>query len=325
MQGTIVKLDRGFPLVKCDDGLSVRCEHATALVKGRTVRAAIGDRVKVAVPQGHDKGVIETVLPRKTTLMRKDPAERTQAQVLAANFDIVIIAEPVVDLNRRRLERELVLACETGARVAVVLTKADLAGGVSSAEAQAVFRLVDEMTGSDIAVKLMAADDSESIEAVGQLVGAGEVGVLIGKSGVGKSSLINLLVGSAVQDTGAVREGDGKGRHTTVDRVMVALPGGGHLVDMPGVRGLGLWDAETGVRTAFSDVDAYVRQCRFRDCAHKSEPGCAVQAALEAGDLAEERVASFLALMDEIHATGQRRDEARRKRGEKASDRKRRK
>lgn len=323
LEGTIVKLDRGFPLVKCDDGTLVRCEHATSLVKGRTMRAVIGDRVVLSIPPEHDKGVIETICERRTALKRKDPAQRTLPQVLAANFDVVIIAEPVVGLNRRRIERELVLACETGARVAVLLTKADLAGGVDAQEAQEAQQIVDDLAGPDVVVRLMAADDPQAIEAAGMLVGPGEVGVLIGKSGVGKSSLVNLLAGSDVQETAAVRDGDGKGRHTTVDRVMVELPDGGFLVDMPGVRGLGLWDAETGVRTAFADVDAFAQRCRFRDCVHDSEPGCAVRDAVECGDLAFERVRSYRALMDEVRSTSKKRDEARHKRGEKASDRKR--
>ena len=149
MNGVIVKLDRGFPLVRCDDGIECRCEHATALVKGQRVRAVIGDRVEVSVPDGHDKGIIESIAPRTTAFVRRDPAERTSGQVLAANFDLVIVAEPVGLLNFRRLERELVLAHETGARVAVVLTKADLSAGdeVSSAS-----RAARDLAGNDVEV-----------------------------------------------------------------------------------------------------------------------------------------------------------------------------
>ena len=299
----------------------LRCEHATALVKGERVRAVIGDVVEVELPEGHDKGIIVDIAPRRTSFVRRDPAERTASQVLAANFDLVIVAEPIVGLNRQRLERELVLAHETGADVAVVLTKSDLADGN---EAAAVVKDVSDLAGRDVAVLAVSTDDPDSVERVRDLVGPGSVAVLIGKSGVGKSSLVNLLAGAEVQDTGEVRERDGKGRHTTVDRVMVELPGGGCVVDMPGVRGLGLWDADAGLGAAFSDIEELAASCRFRDCSHVDEPGCAVLAAVAAGELAEARLRSYRTLSAEIADVRARRDEARHLRGEKASDRKKR-
>lgn len=319
MRGTVVKLDRGYPLVKCDTGSLVRCEHATALVKGERVRAVIGDVVEVSLPDGHDKGIISSIEPRHTAFVRRDPAERTASQVLAANFDLVIVAEPLAQLNRQRLERELVLAHETGADVAVVLTKSDLA---SPEEAETTTRDARDLAGSLASVLVVSTGDADSIEHVRGLVPSGTVAVLIGKSGVGKSSLVNLLAGAEVQDTASVRERDGKGRHTTVDRVMVELPGGGCVVDMPGVRGLGLWDADSGLGLAFADVDELAAHCRFRDCSHRDEPGCAVLAAVAAGELAAARLESYRALSAEIEAVRTKRDEARRMRGEKASDRK---
>ena len=308
--------------MKCDDGSSYRCEHATALVKGERVRAVIGDRVRVSVPDGHDKGIIESIEDRKTAFVRKDPAERTSGQVLAANFELVIIAEPLGALNRKRLERELVLAHETGARVAVVLTKADLS---TDAEVELVRGDVEGLAGRDVDVLVVSVNDSQSIERVRSLLAPGEAAVLIGKSGVGKSSLVNVLAGDIVQETAEVRMRDGKGRHTTVDRVMVEIPGGGLVVDMPGVRGLGLWDADVGLGTAFSDVESLAAKCRFRDCKHADEPGCAVLAAVESGELAQARLDSYRNLAAEVEAVRGRRDEARHMRGEKASDRKARK
>ena len=173
----------------------LRCEHATALVKGERVRAVIGDVVEVELPEGHDKGIIVDIAPRRTSFVRRDPAERTASQVLAANFDLVIVAEPIVGLNRQRLERELVLAHETGADVAVVLTKSDLADGN---EAAAVVKDVSDLAGRDVAVLAVSTDDPDSVERVRALVGPGSVAVLIGKSGVGKSSLVNLLAGAEV-------------------------------------------------------------------------------------------------------------------------------
>ena len=141
---------------------------------------------------------------------------------------------------------------------------------------------------------------------------------------MGKSSLVNMLVGAEVLSVGAVREGDGKGRHTTVSREIVEVPGAGRIVDMPGVRGLGLWDAEEGIGAAFPDVEALAAQCRFRDCTHHGEPGCAVRAAVESGELTPERYGSYQALQQEMAAMRDRREEARRMNKEKVSDTKRR-
>lgn len=319
MIGTIVKLDRGYPLVKCADGTMVRCEHATALVKGERVRAVIGDKVEVALPKGHDKGIIERIADRTTRFVRRDPAERTSGQVLAANFDWVMIAEPIGLLSFHRLERELVLAHETGASVAVVLTKADLS---SDDEVEDAVRKAEDLAGKDVPVLAISVDDVASVERVRSLIAPGEAAVLIGKSGVGKSSLVNVLAGDMLQSTGSVREFDGKGRHTTVDRVMVEIPGGGLVVDMPGIRGLGLWDAENGLDMAFADIASLASSCKFRDCKHAEEPGCAVRAAIEGGDLAQARLDSYRSLLDELEQVRDRRDEARHLRGEKASDRK---
>ena len=318
--GTVVKLDRGFPLVRLSDGTELRCEHAVALVKGEKMRAAIGDRVRVELPSGHDKGIISVILPRQTQFVRRDPAERTASQVLAANFSLVMVVEPIVQLNRKRLERELVLAHETGAEIAVVLTKTDLAPD----EAADVVADTAALAGKSVTVLATSLSDEDSLRQVRALVGPGETAILIGKSGVGKSSLVNALAGYEVQETATVRERDGKGRHTTVDRVMVSLPNGGYVVDMPGVRGLGLWEADQGLGAAFEDIEELARECRFRDCSHHDEPGCAVRAAIETGQLAQARLDSYHALAGEIEQVRTRREEASRLRGEKASDRRKR-
>ncbi|CAK7028707.1 MAG: Small ribosomal subunit biogenesis GTPase RsgA [Paraeggerthella hongkongensis] len=315
----VVKLDRGYPLVRCDDGTLVRCEHATALVKGEEVRAVIGDFVEVDVPEGHDKGIIASILPRTRAFVRKDPTERALPQVLAANFDRVFVAQPLADVNARRLERELVLAYETGALVTVVLTKADLAE--DEAHVAEVRDRVRALVGPDVQTLVVSENDPVSVEAVRDLVPRNTTAVLLGKSGVGKSSLVNMLVGSDIQETTPVRD-DGKGRHTTVSREMVPIPGGGFMVDMPGVRGLGLWEADAGIGAAFSDVEEIAEGCRFRDCRHVDEPGCAVRAAVEAGEISKERFASYRVLKQETADLRERREEARRMRGEKASDRK---
>lgn len=318
MKGQVVKLDRGFPLVRFEDGAMVRCEHATALVKTAYSRAVIGDYVDVSIPEGHDKGIIEDIAPRSREFVRKDPTERAVPQVLAANFDRVLVAQPLSDVNLKRLERELVLAHETGAEVTVVLTKADLAEDERQVEA---VRATVRAIAGDVEVLTVSSAAPESVEAVRELIPHGTTAVLIGKSGVGKSSLVNLLVGKDVLETGDVREGDGKGRHTTVSREIVEVPGGGCIVDMPGVRGLGLWDAEAGIGAAFPDIEDLAARCRFRDCKHEDEPGCAVRAAVEAGEVALERFESYQALRQEAREVERRREEARRARGEKASTR----
>lgn len=309
MQGIVVKLDRGYPLVEVEGKRRYRCEHATALVKESDMRAACGDRVEVAVPEGHDKGIIERILPRRNAFVRKDPTERMEAQVLAANFDKVFVAEPCAGLNIRRLERALVLAHESKAEVLVLLTKADQA---ESAEALERVRSLVERVARGTRVLAVSAADARSIDEVRSCIAPGEVAVLLGKSGVGKSSLVNLLVGDRVQATGAVRAGDGKGRHTTVSREIVRIPGAGCVIDMPGVRGLALWDSDEGIEAAFSDVEELAASCRFADCRHGAEPGCAVRAAVEDGRLPRERFESYIRLRDEVSAAKRRVEEARR-------------
>lgn len=318
-QGVVVKLDRGYPLVRLSDGSTLRCEHATSLVKKKTDRAVIGDRVQLDLPEGHEKGIIEAILPRATQFVRKDPTERAVPQTLAANFDLVLIAQPIEEVNFKRLERELVLAHETGAEVAVVLTKADLVA--DRAQFDAVCNHVRALVGND-AVLVVSHDDAPSIEAVASLIAQGDkTAVLIGRSGVGKSSLVNLLVGDDIQRTTPVRESDGKGRHTTVSREMIPLPKGGYVVDMPGVRGLGLWDAEQGIRKAFSEIEELAEACKFRDCSHEHEKGCAVRAAVEAGALASERLDSYLRLKEECAEVHAKRIEAERLRARRGHPR----
>ena len=294
--GRVVQLDRGFPLVLLDDGRQVRCKHATALVKGEKVRAVIGDIVRVEALDEADVAQIAEILPRSRVLVRRDPAERSQAQTLAANFDTVIVAHPLAELNINRLERELVLACETGAAVVVALTKADLA---NEAQAHKVAETVRGIVGDTAAVEVVSETDAASVEALRTHVPEGTMAVLIGRSGVGKSSLVNVLAGAEVQATTPVRETDGKGRHTTVNRAIVPIQGGGFVVDMPGVRGMGLWEAEEGLAAAFADIASLAQECKFRDCKHVDEPGCAVRAAVEAGTIHPARLESYQRLHNE--------------------------
>ena len=319
--GVVVKLDRGFPLVRLADGRELRCEHATSLVKGSDQRAVVGDNVRISLPDGHDKGIIEETLPRRTSFVRKDPTERALPQTLAANFDLVIVAQPIEDINTRRLERELVLAHETGAEVMVVLTKADLMA--SPEEVEEVRRRIDGFVGNDELLAISDRDEASVQRLAGIIAEGDKTAVLIGRSGVGKSSLVNMLVGSDVQKTTEVR-GDGKGRHTTVSREIIDLLSGGRIIDMPGVRGLGLWDADEGIGAAFSDIEELASSCRFRDCTHTNEPGCAVRAAVEAGELAASRLESYVRLREESAQVKTRREEAERIRSRRGHPRRRR-
>lgn len=307
--GRVVKLDRGFPLVRLESGEEVRCEHAISLVKGSDQRAVIGDFVEVLLPEGHDKGIIEKTLPRTSCFVRKDPTERALPQTLAANFDLVLVAQPLEEVNVRRLERELVLAHETGVEVAVVLTKADLVS--SPEEVEAMRSRIDGFIGDD-QVLVVSEKDPQSIAELASLIAKdNKMAVLLGRSGVGKSSLVNMLVGHEVQSTTPVRQ-DGKGRHTTVSREIIELPGGGSVIDMPGVRGLGLWDADEGIGATFSDIEKLAQSCRFRDCTHTNEPGCAVKKAVEQGILSPDRLESYVRLREESEQVKARREEAQR-------------
>ena len=309
VRGRVVKLDRGFPLVELANGELCRCKHATDLVKNEHQRAVIGDYVMLDIPNSHDKAILVSICERENAFIRKDPAERTVAQTLAANFQLIIVAQPMKELNIRRLERELVLAHETGARVVVVLTKADAA--TSDAELQAQCNLVRERVGEDVLVLALSSIDGRGVSELASCIAPGETAVLIGRSGVGKSSLVNLLCGAHRQETGSVREGDGKGRHTTVSREIIALPNGGYIVDMPGVRGLGLWEAEDGIGAAFSDIEELAEQCKFSDCKHINEPDCAVLAALAAGSIKQARLDSYRSLMQETKTMRERKEHAR--------------
>ena len=279
VQGVVIKLDRGYPLVRLDTGEEVRCEHAISLVKGGEHRAVVGDKVVVSLPEGHDKGLIEEVLPRTSAFVRKDPTERALPQTLAANFDVVLVAQPIEEINERRLERELVLAHETGVSVAVVLTKADLM--VSPDEIAAVRRRIDGFIGANDTLVVVSEKDPASIKALSDVIDH-KTAVLIGRSGVGKSSEI------------------------------IELPSGGCIIDMPGVRGLGLWDADEGIGAAFADIEQLASECKFRDCTHTNEPGCAVRKAVEAGEISPARLESYIRLRNESKQVKQRREEAQR-------------
>ena len=293
----VVRVDRGLPLAATDRGLE-RVEPATRLLKTADEaanRAVVGDWVALARPEGHEMPVIEAVLPRTSAFVRRDPGAETGEQVVLANVDIVLVAHSLsTPLNIRRLERELVLAYGSGALPVVVLTKADLVGDSN----EAARRISEVAPLVDVIVE--SAITGVGVEDVRAHMPEGKTSALLGASGVGKSTLVNRLVGTELLATGEVRERDGKGRHITVAREMVIVPGGGVVIDTPGMRGLALHNAQEGFAEAFADVESLAEECRFADCAHENEPGCAVIAAVDRGDLSPKRLASYRDLRTEL-------------------------
>jgi ribosome biogenesis GTPase len=258
---------------------------------------AVGDWVAVLVSDGLDASLIEAVLERASAITRGDPGKTSDVQVLAANIDTVLVVHPIAEPpNLRRIERELSVAWDSGAAPVVVLTKADLCADPVAARAA-----VESVAfGADVIVTNALAGDG--IQPILEYISDHRTAVLVGPSGAGKSTLINSLLGEQRQATREVRLSDGRGMHTTVTRELIQMPGGGLLIDTPGLRAFGLTGSEEGINSVFPEIDQASRSCRFRDCTHSGEPGCAVVAAVESGTLPPERLASYHKLMGEAQS-----------------------
>lgn len=294
--GRVVRADRGSFLAVTRHGIE-RAQLSTSLRKQSASTLdmpATGDWLSLSRPPGHESALVEAVLPRASAFTRGDPGEASAAQVLAANVDVVFVVHPIEsDPNLRRIERELALAWESGATPVVVLTKADL-----SADPEAARSAVEQVAlGVDVALTSAVSDGG--VETVSAYARTGATVTLIGPSGAGKSTLVNALLGEQRQETREVRLGDGKGRHTTVARELILLPGGGVLMDTPGMRAIAVHDLTSGLDSAFPDIAELASLCRFRDCTHKDEPGCGVAAAVAAESLSAERLASYHKLQRE--------------------------
>jgi ribosome biogenesis GTPase len=296
--GRVGRVDRGrFQLLTEEGGIPISTTGVSPV--------CVGDWCAASSTRDADTYALLAVLPRRTALVRQSSGARVESQALAANIDSVMVVVPLDrPVSRRQIERFLALAWDSGAQPVLVLTKADL---VDDDTVTAALAEVSAVSG-DLSILVVSVVTGTGMDEVAALVQRGLTVALLGTSGSGKSTLVNALMGSEVVQTGEVREADGKGRHTTTWRELVVLPSGGALIDTPGLRELGMWVDEEGIDAAFNDITDLAEQCRFTDCAHASEPGCAVLAAIASGELASDRLDSYRKLLGEAAFAAQQND-----------------
>jgi ribosome biogenesis GTPase len=272
----------------------------------------VGDWIAASVREGEQKAVIRAVLPRKSKFSRKavlsggmpDTGGKTDEQILAANVDYIFLVSGLDgEFNLQRIERYLSISWESGATPVLVLNKADVCADVQSHLQQA------GLIAMGAAVHAVSAAQNEGLSVFQQYIKSGMTGAFLGSSGVGKSTIINALLGEERLKVWAVRDYDKKGRHTTSGRELIILPAGGMVIDTPGMRELALWDQEEGINKTFDDIEQIALECRFRDCKHQDEPGCAVKSAVEEGRLDGKRLVSYLKLKKELALLSLRKDQ----------------
>ena len=275
----------------------LRASAANRLVREENL-PAVGDWVGLDLTTN----LIEAVLPRRTSISRKEVFHVTREQILAANIDVAFLVQALpLDFNVRRLERYLAMAWESGAQPVVLLTKTDLVDDVSP--------FLDDVEAATLGAcpaHAVSAVTGEGMDELGTWFRGNRTAVLLGSSGVGKSTIVNALAGEELLATQEVRADDQAGRHTTTRRELILLPGGGIVLDTPGIRELQLWDAD--LEQTFGDIEEIARRCRFSDCAHDREPGCAIRDALADGSLRHDRWQSYLKLQRELEAIELRRN-----------------
>jgi ribosome biogenesis GTPase len=271
--------------------VSGRLRHRAS---GRADFPAVGDWVAVQLPEHSGDSRIVAVLPRRSRFSRRAAGDPTEEQVVAANIDTVfLVAGLDGDFNPRRIERYLLVASDSGASPVVVLNKADVA-----TEPERLAEIV-RASVAQVPVHVISTRVPGAVDVLRQYLGFGQTGALLGSSGVGKSTIVNRLVGHDLLRTEEVRESDSRGRHTSAARQLIVLPDSGLLIDTPGMRELQLWETGEGTRDAFGDIEALAADCRFRDCRHRGEPGCAVRRAVDQGGLTAGRLESYRKLQDE--------------------------
>ena len=284
----------------------LQAQHAGRLrhqAEGRENRSAVGDWVAALPTPGEASATIEAVLPRRSRFSRKVAGETTEEQIVAANIDTVFLVMGLDgDYNPRRLERYLLMAYESGAQPVVLLNKTDVAEHLAEN--------LDEIGGIAVGlpVHAISARQRHGIEVIQSHLGPGRTGALLGSSGVGKSTIVNALMGEEMLKTRDVRASDSRGRHTTRHRHLILLGSRGLLIDTPGMRELQLWTQSESARETFEDVERLTAACHFTDCQHREEPRCAVKQAIAGGTLAAERLESYLKLREEMHSLDVRKD-----------------
>lgn len=265
---------------------------------------AVGDWVKVYLPEGSEIGLIQKIFERKSKFSRKEAGEETREQIVATNIDTVFLTSALnQDFNLRRLERYLILAWESQAKPVVVLTKADLCDDPSP------FVAAVESVAWGVPVHVVSSIQNDGLDNLSPYLQAGQTVTLLGSSGVGKSTLLNALLGQQVQTVREIREDDAKGRHTTTSRKLFFLPHGGMLIDTPGMRELQLWESDQGFQNTFQDIEDLTKQCRFRDCQHEGQPGCAIQSALDEGVIDPKRYSNYQKLQRELYFLESKQDQ----------------
>ena len=304
LPGRIIVQQREANLVATDVGnLSARLSGRLRHEAREAGHPAAGDWVAVSANAREGTATLHAVLPRRTAFVRRAADSVETLQVIAANIDVVFVVTSMnADLNPRRLERFLAAACQSGARPVVVLTKSDLS---EQPEVQAA-EIATLAAGCPVLV--VSVRQGLGLDGLMDHIRPGETCVLIGSSGVGKSTLVNALLGEERMATQEIRDADARGRHTTSYRQLVLLPGGGLILDTPGIREVGLIDADAGLGAVFDDIERLAENCRFRDCGHSTEPGCAVRGALDGGFLDADRWAHFQKLSRELAALGLNKD-----------------